>query len=63
VPLPAPDFVTVSATFFRAKVAVMLLDSLIDTVHVLVPVHAPLQPVNVESLDADAVKITVEVRL
>jgi hypothetical protein len=58
-PLPVPDLVTVSANIFSAKVAVTLFASLIETVQVPVPVHAPLQPVNVESFAAAAVSVTL----
>ena len=40
------------------KVAVTDRAAVIDTVQVPVPVHAPLQPENVEPLAADAVSVT-----
>ena len=40
------------------NVAVTARAAVIDTVQVLVPVHAPLQPVNVEPLAAAAVSVT-----
>jgi len=59
VPLPAPAFVTASVKLLRANVAVTLRASLIVTAHEAVPVQAPLQPVNVESLAAVAVSVTL----
>ena len=41
------------------KVAVVVRASIIKTVQVLVPVQAPLQPVNVESAVGVAVRVTV----
>ena len=58
-PLPVPDWVTVNAYVFSAKVAVTPFASLIVTVHAPVPVHAPLQPVSVESLAVVAVSVTL----
>jgi hypothetical protein len=40
------------------KVAVTERACVIDTVQVLVPEHAPLQPANVAPLAADAVSVT-----
>ena len=40
------------------NVAVTLRAAVIDGVQVPVPVHAPLQPANVEPLDAAAVSVT-----
>jgi hypothetical protein len=59
VPLPEPVFATVSEKLLNTNVAVTLRASLIVTVQLAVPVHAPLQPVNVELLPADAVKETI----
>jgi hypothetical protein len=61
VPVPLPAFVTLSV-----KLALELLNEAvtaraadIDTVHdVAVPLHAPLQPPNVEPLAAAAVSVT-----
>ena len=51
VPVPVPALVTVSANVAALlKVAVTARAAVIDTVQVPVPVHAPLQPVNVEPL-------------
>jgi hypothetical protein len=58
-PLPVPALVTVSARLFNPKLAVTLRASLIVTVQADVPVHAPLQPVNVESFAAVAVSVTL----
>lgn len=59
VPVPVPIFVTLSANVDELlKVAVTARAAVIDTVHVLVPVHAPLQPANVEPLAAAAVSVT-----
>ena len=40
------------------NVAVTLLAVVIDTVHEPVPVQAPDQPVKVEPVDGDAVRVT-----
>ena len=40
------------------NVAVTLREALIVTVHVPVPVHAPLQPANVDPPVGDAVRLT-----
>ena len=60
VPLPAPDFVTLSAYVVPelANVAVSERAAVIDTVHAAVPEHAPLQPENVDPLAAAAVNVT-----
>ena len=60
VPLPVPAFVTASAKLDEPlKVAVTERAAVMDIVHVVaVPVHAPLQPENVEPLAAAAVSVT-----
>jgi len=60
VPAPAPAFVTLSAKVAVEvlNVAVTLRAAVIDVVQVPVPVHAPLQPANVEPLAATAVRVT-----
>jgi hypothetical protein len=61
VPVPLPAFVTVSVKFVVVllNVAVTERAAVIDTVHeVAVPLHAPLQPPNVEPLAAAAVSVT-----
>jgi len=59
VPSPVPAFVTLSANVDVAlKVAVTARAAVIDTVQAPVPAHAPLQPVNVEPLDAAAANVT-----
>ena len=59
VPAPVPAFVTLSANVDVAlKVAVTARAAVIDTVQAPVPVHAPLQPVNVEPLAAAADSVT-----
>jgi hypothetical protein len=58
VPEPAPARLTVSANDCRAKVAVTELAAFIVTVHAPVPVHAPLQPVNVAPAAGVAVSVT-----
>jgi hypothetical protein len=58
VPAPAPARLTLSAKDCRAKVAVTELAAFIVTVHVPVPVHAPLQPVNVAPAAGVAVSVT-----
>ena len=59
LPLPAPDFATVSVNVGvqrerRGDDAA----AVIVTVHAPVPVHAPLQPVNVEPAAGVAVSVT-----
>src|SRR5687768_17347656 len=60
VPVPPPDFVTLSAKLVveLLNVAVTVRAAVIETVQVLVPVHAPLQPAKVEPLAAAAVSVT-----
>ena len=59
VPVPVPAFVTLNANVEALlKVAVTARAAVIDVVQVPVPVHAPLQPVNVEPLAATAVSVT-----
>src|SRR6267143_1963322 len=59
VPLPAPDFITVSVKGCSAKVAVTAWAALIVTLQVPVPVQPPpLQPVKVEPAAGAAVKVT-----
>jgi hypothetical protein len=60
VPLPAPDFITVSAKDDCMKVAVTEVAAVIVTVQVPVPVQPPpLQPVKVEPAAGAAVKVTI----
>ena len=58
VPVPLPAFVTVKANCVAVNVAVTLSAALIVTEHDPVPVHAPLQPPNVEPLAGVAVNVT-----
>ena len=60
VPVPAPARVTASAKLPAGplNVAVTARACVIDTVQVLVPVQAPLQPANVDPLAAAAVSVT-----
>ena len=61
VPVPLPAFVTLSVKFVveLLNAAVTLRAAVIDTVHeVAVPLHAPLQPPNVDPLAAVAVRVT-----
>jgi len=59
VPLPVPDLVTVSAKDDCTKVAVTVVAALSVTTQVLVPVQPPpLQPLNVEPVCGDAVRVT-----
>jgi hypothetical protein len=60
VPAPVPDFVTLSAKLVveLLNVAVTARAAVIETVQLLVPVQAPLQPANVEPLAAAAVSVT-----
>ena len=61
VPVPLPARVTVAVNVVVPEVlnvAVTDRAAVIDTVHVLVPLHAPLQPANVEPLAAAAVSVT-----
>ena len=66
LPVPAPDFVTVSAKLKGAggvvvKLAVTLCAALIVTAQVeAVPLHAPPQPVKLEPLLGAAVSVTLE---
>jgi len=61
MPLPVPDFVTLSVKDDCTNAAVTEVAALIVTVHVLVPVQPPpLQPVNVEPAAAVAVSVTTE---
>jgi len=61
VPEPLPAFVTLSVKFVVELLneAVTARAAVIDTVHdVAVPLHAPLQPPNVDPLAAVAVSVT-----
>jgi hypothetical protein len=59
VPLPVPEFVTLSANDDCTKLAVTAWAALIVTVHVPVPVQPPpLQPANVEPAAGVAVNVT-----
>jgi hypothetical protein len=60
VPAPVPAFVTASANVVAEllKVAVTARAAVIDTVQAAVPVHAPLQPANVEPVVAAGVSVT-----
>ena len=59
VPVPVPSRATVSANESSAKLAVTLRDWLIETVHDSdVPVHAPLQPANLEPVAGTALSVT-----
>jgi len=60
VPLPVPDFVTVSAkeVVGNANVAVTEVAALIVMVHVPVPAQPPLQPLKVEPAAGVAVRVT-----
>jgi hypothetical protein len=60
VPAPLPAFVTASANVVAEllNVAVTERAAVIDTVHAAVPVHAPLQPANVEPVAAAGVRVT-----
>jgi hypothetical protein len=57
VPAPETDFVTVNL-YTGIKVAATDFASVMDTVQVPVPEHAPDQPVKVYPLFGEAVKIT-----
>ena len=61
VPTPAPVVVTVRVNVFggAVKLAVTVWSTLIVTVHEPVPLHAPLQPVNVEPPMEAADRVTV----
>ena len=63
MPVPMPDLVSATKrvlTMALVKLAVTLRAALMVTVQVLaVPVHAPLQPVNVLVLAGVAVKVTL----
>jgi hypothetical protein len=61
VPVPLPARVTVAVNVAVPdvlNVAVTARAAVIDTVHVLVPLQAPLQPANAEPLAAAAVNVT-----
>jgi hypothetical protein len=58
VPMPLPAFITVSAKGCTAKVAVTVLAAFSVMVHAPVPVHAPLQPVNIAPAPGVAVRAT-----
>ena len=63
VPLRNPTFRTLwlaNVVAWLVNVAVTERACVIETVQVEAPVHAPLQPVNVESVSASAVSVTVE---
>lgn len=57
-PAPVPIFVTVTETWRRSKFAVTVAAVINGTTHVVMPVHAPLQPVKTESLSGAAVRET-----
>ena len=58
VPLPVPALLSVSAKVWVVKVAVSERAAVMLTVQVLVPVHAPLQPLKVEPAAGVAVSVT-----
>ncbi len=58
VPAPVPAGVTVNVGVSSVNVAVTDRAWVIETVHVLVPLHAPDQPANVEPGLASAVSDT-----
>ena len=61
VPVPLPAFVTLSVKFVVELLNEAVTDraAVIDTVQeVAVPLHAPLQPPNVDPLAAAAVSVT-----
>ncbi len=59
-PLPFPDLITSSVCRIEVKVAVTVWDRLRVTVHGLVPLQPPpLQPLKVEPLEGDAVRVSV----
>jgi len=58
LPLPVPEFVTLSVNDDCTKLAVTAWAALIVTVHVPVPVQPPLQPANVEPAAGVAVNVT-----
>ena len=59
LPLPVPEFVTLSVKDDCTKLAVTVWAALIVTVHVPVPVQPPpLQPLNVEPAAGVAVNVT-----
>src|SRR4051812_23740357 len=63
VPVPLPLCPTVSVKVLMSKVAVTLFAASIVTVHAPVPLHAPPQPMNVESIAAAAVSVTIVPKL
>lgn len=63
VPVPDPEWVTMSVFCTSVKVAVTDLAAVIDTVQVPVPEQAPDQPVKLEPFTGVAVKTTEAVEL
>ena len=59
VPLPVPLRATPSDWWVRVKLATTLFASFIATLHVPVPLHAPLQPANTEPAAGLAASATV----
>src|SRR5688572_17359768 len=59
MPMPLPASATISV-FWRTKFAVAVLSASSVTVHVSMPLHAPVQPTNSEPVAALAVSVTVE---
>ncbi len=57
-PLPVPVVAVTKLNVLMAKVAVTLVFAVIVTIHVPVPLHPPLQPLNVELMLDVAVNIT-----
>jgi hypothetical protein len=58
VPPPVPAFVTLRVYRILVNFAVTVAAAFIVTVHVPVPVHAPLQPVKVDAPAGEAVSVT-----
>ena len=56
--VPGPDVATLNEYVIGAKVAVTDVEAFIVTVHVLVPVHAPVHPANTELPSGAAVSVT-----
>ncbi len=58
MPLPVPVVAVTKLNVLMAKVAVTLVFAVIVTTHVPAPLHAPLQPLNVELMLGVAVNVT-----
>jgi hypothetical protein len=58
IPVPVPALLTDKVNDLRVKLAVTSLIASMVTEQVPVPLQAPLQPVNIESEEGEAVRVT-----